>query len=326
MSSYSLDKLELHCTWSAGNEKSVKDAMTIEPLENEITKSGIDDLVSLESCVQLFDPNSTPCTPELKFNVTHDLRICAIRIISEARIVELYGQGGEYLYTSHSDFVDEFEGLSVYSTLVRLTTPCTECSIGFKKFKHQDNFWLYGIGVYVKEVDTFGSQLENEGGSQSVRYNAPSQIDLNCVSERLQRSGRNISSSAEHCMQLLQSFQMIGRHRVGQAGDSEGCASNKPIAPEGSLKFCDLLLNMPPVGDRTKNTRPLHEELRKLSLSDSANAEIQCLISKHFEKLEEKLMGKMDDRLNVIEGKIDALTSLLQNFNQKSKADEDVGS
>lgn len=56
--------------------------------------------------------------PELQIKFKNIVR--QLDIFSEGRLVEVFGEHNEYLFTCESDFVDDWEGMAVYHTKIIL--------------------------------------------------------------------------------------------------------------------------------------------------------------------------------------------------------------
>ncbi|XP_071448873.1 uncharacterized protein [Hetaerina americana] len=285
-------------------------------------RSELTDLVSLETCVQLQSPGSCSPTPELSFSISTDLAISALKVISEARIIELYGKGGEYMSTTHSDFLDDFEGMAVYSAFVKLAVPSSDCSIKFKKLKNEDSIWLYGMGIYIQPC-------------QGQNYNGV-QVDFKRVNDRLQQSGCSLTGNAEQCLELLHTFQTFS-HGERKAHSNLNCVDGRISQSVGNAetykKMCDLLLGVTPkfsglrsatqgsanaqlsppsVHNKLESDKPDTETQSSSSMSSSVNDGIKALLTEQFQRLENSLMAKIDERLKTIEDKLDVMMLAIQ--------------
>lgn len=94
----------------------------------------MEDVVSLETCVRLeadTDKKREPCSIDIKLK--NGQKIARLAIVSEAFLIEIYKQFGEYVSTAHAEFIDEFEQSAVYFADVNLNPPTSEISIKVKK-------------------------------------------------------------------------------------------------------------------------------------------------------------------------------------------------
>ncbi|GLH05174.1 Uncharacterized protein GBIM_10778 [Gryllus bimaculatus] len=184
-------KLEnvVSCSWEVLNERSLQDALTLETCEVK-RKRSLECMVSLETCVHLgSQSDSVPC--QLEINVKKEnLRITEISIVSEARIIEIYGKCGEYLATSHAEFLDECEDMVVYVADYKFPQPTPECSLKFARMKVKGQMWLYGIYINT-EKDTVSPD---------------STVNFHNVNKILKDSSHQITDKADKCKKFLQMY------------------------------------------------------------------------------------------------------------------------
>ncbi|XP_046385600.1 uncharacterized protein LOC124155641 [Ischnura elegans] len=316
MTSEYLEKLNLSCNWETADERDIKNTITFGSSADNGDESELSDIVSLETCVRLFSPDSASSSPELNFNFAPNIIITALKIVSEARIIELFGKGGEYVSTTHSDFLDDFEGMAVYSAFVKLAIPSSECTIKFKKLKNQESIWIYGMGIYTQA----SKGLHHDGA----------QVDFKSVNERLQRSGCDLSGNAEQCLRLLNTFQTISNPLSLKASD--GSNPNTSGNAEAHRKMCDLFLSVSPMLSKFRSSshgssssfsapssshdlhgagEPNPGKFTSPSHSLSSDA-IKTLISDQFQLLENRLVARVDERLKKIEEKLDMMLLTVQ--------------
>lgn len=73
------------------------------------------------------DSNKEPCMLDIK--VTNCQKIARIAIVSEGSILEIFKQFGEYETTIFTDFIDEYEGTTVFIGETTIQPSTTEISI-----------------------------------------------------------------------------------------------------------------------------------------------------------------------------------------------------
>ncbi|XP_075216006.1 uncharacterized protein LOC142321637 [Lycorma delicatula] len=151
----------------------------------------LEDVVQVESCVHLSftGPKAVPCKIYVKLDKKSQFVITRIDTVSEARIIECYGNYEEYTNTVHAEHMDDFEGCSVYSASSMLP-PTQEVTLKFARMKNENSMWLYGLMFTVKQIAL--PEVKIAG------------INLSNVNSILKESSRPISEKAEHCKKLLQ--------------------------------------------------------------------------------------------------------------------------
>lgn len=192
--------IKAKCTWKVQGERPVSDAIVyFEDNEN----IDLEDAISAENCVQLEAPVADDvtgnyivpaCQVFLFCGDTHQMS--SVSILSEARVIEVYGYHGEYLSTLKNELMEEVDGMSVFRGDLNLARPLKECCLKFIPMKSKDSMWLYGIKVVVQEKprpDTL--QL------------FPTSMPLKDVEERLEASGAQLSEKAESLKRMMELFQ-----------------------------------------------------------------------------------------------------------------------
>lgn len=192
--------IKAKCTWKVQGDRPVSDAIVyFEGNEN----IDLEDAISAENCVQLEAPVADDvtgnyivpaCQVFLFCGETHQMS--SVSVLSEARVIEVYGYHGEYLSTLKNEFMEEVDGMSVFRGDLNLTRPLKECCLKFIPIKSTDSMWLYGIKVVVQEKprpDTL--QL------------FPTSMPLKDVEERLEASGAQLSEKAESLKRMMELFQ-----------------------------------------------------------------------------------------------------------------------
>lgn len=93
----------------------------------------LEDIVDEKGCIEVKrkSDDSGPCTLDIKLK-NRDKKISRIGIVSEASVLEIFQDFGEYTTTIFAEFIDEFEDSSVYYAEVAFERPSSEVSIKVK--------------------------------------------------------------------------------------------------------------------------------------------------------------------------------------------------
>ncbi|XP_037555251.1 uncharacterized protein LOC119431877 isoform X1 [Dermacentor silvarum] len=234
--------IKAKCTWKVQGDRPVSDAIVyFEDNEN----IDLEDAISAENCVQLEAPVDDDvtgnyivpaCQVFLFCGETHQMS--SVSILSEARVIEVYGYHGEYLSTLKNELMEEVDGMSVFRGDLNLTRPLKECCLKFIPLKSKDSMWLYGIKVVVQEKprpDTL--QL------------FPTSMPLKDVEERLEASGAQLSEKAESLKRMMELFQgttgMLSAAAMSPvfAGFSSLSRGAPQQVPDGMAQFYNLFQN-----------------------------------------------------------------------------------
>lgn len=96
----------------------------------------LEDAISAENCVQLEAPLEDDVTGNyivpscqifLFCNDSHQMG--SVSILSEARVIEVYGYHGEYLSTLKNELMEEVDGMSVFRGDLTIVRPLKECCL-----------------------------------------------------------------------------------------------------------------------------------------------------------------------------------------------------
>ncbi|XP_065282787.1 uncharacterized protein [Dermacentor albipictus] len=234
--------IKAKCTWKVQGDRPVSDAIVyFEDNEN----IDLEDAISAENCVQLEAPVDDDvtgnyivpaCQVFLFCGETHQMS--SVSILSEARVIEVYGYHGEYLSTLKNELMEEVDGMSVFRGDLKLTRPLKECCLKFIPLKSKDSMWLYGIKVVVQEKprpDTL--QL------------FPTSMPLKDVEERLEASGAQLSEKAESLKRMMELFQgttgMLSAAAMSPvfAGFSTLSRGAPQQVPDGMAQFYNMFQN-----------------------------------------------------------------------------------
>lgn len=234
--------IKAKCTWKVQGDRPVSDAIVyFEDNEN----IDLEDAISAENCVQLEAPVDDDvtgnyivpaCQVFLFCGETHQMG--SVSILSEARVIEVYGYHGEYLSTLKNELMEEVDGMSVFRGDLTLARPLKECCLKFIPVKSKDSMWLYGIKVVVQEKPR-----------PDALNLFPSTMPLKDVEERLQASGAQLSEKAENLKRMMELFQgstsmfsAMSPVLAGLSGLPRG-AGPQQGPPEGMAQLYSLLQN-----------------------------------------------------------------------------------
>ncbi|XP_064466288.1 uncharacterized protein LOC135377644 [Ornithodoros turicata] len=192
--------IKAKCTWKVQGDRPVSDA--IVHFEND-ESIDLEDAISAENCVQLEAPMDddiagnyiVPACQIFLFCI-ESRQISSISILSEARVIEVYGYHGEYLSTMKNELMEEVDGLSVFRGDLNLERPVKECCLKFMPLKSKESMWLYGIKIVLQQK-----------GRTTLPGMFPPNIPMKEVEERLNSSHTQISDKAEAFKKLMETFQ-----------------------------------------------------------------------------------------------------------------------
>ncbi|KAK0098712.1 hypothetical protein PV326_004866 [Microctonus aethiopoides] len=145
---------EISSNWLAveGNRK-LENVISYQLAVDSPLRMTLDDIVDEKRSLEIkptADDNDG-CTIEIKMKDKY--KIIRIGVVSEAAILEIFRDAGEYATTIFADFIDEFEDASVYYAETTFDRPTTETSIKFRRIKNnRTSMFLYGIRIIVEEI------------------------------------------------------------------------------------------------------------------------------------------------------------------------------
>ncbi|XP_011311418.1 uncharacterized protein [Fopius arisanus] len=111
----------------------------------------LDDIADENTSIEIqSDVEHEPCTIVIK--IKNGQKIVRMGISSEAEVLEIFKDSGEYATTIFSEFIDEFEGCTVYLGGVVFDRPTRETSIKFTRVKNErSSLYLYGIRLVLED-------------------------------------------------------------------------------------------------------------------------------------------------------------------------------
>lgn len=234
--------IKAKCTWKVQGDRPVSDSIVYFE-DNETID--LEDAISAENCVQLEAPVNDDvtgnyivpaCQVFLFCGDTH--QIGSVSILSEARVIEVYGYHGEYLSTLKNELMEEVDGMSVFRGDLTFSRPLKECCLKFIPLKSKDCMWLYGIKVVVQEKPR-----------PDTLHLFPTTMPLKDVEERLEASGAQLSEKAENLKRMMELFQgsnsLLSAAAMSPvlAGFSALPRGTPQQVPDGMTQLCSLFQN-----------------------------------------------------------------------------------
>ncbi|XP_022187842.2 uncharacterized protein LOC111046570 [Nilaparvata lugens] len=281
-------------------------------LKFSLSKScSLEELVQIESCVHL-STNETdePFSIKVKLEASSSHLIKGFSVVSEARIIECFGELGEYCCTVHAEYMDDFEGCAVYSASSELPLS-SEVTLKFAKMKHENEMWLYGLMFSVEQITAPPMSVAG--------------INLLNVNQILKDSSRPLSEKAESCKRFLQQCsstssnvkvpdpQILMKMMEGEYRKSFGETSrNLSKCISNILPF---LANKP---NEKVNDSCVSEttEVSKVCETNEKQTNSRQYIDQRFEELEQRLNEKIDEKFKELEinqnQKLDTIIKLLE--------------
>ncbi|XP_059483341.1 uncharacterized protein LOC132201303 [Neocloeon triangulifer] len=164
-----LDEINITYNWKIINEKKIKNAVTVF---NPSSSIEIDEIVSLDSCIAFSQQDEATGPLEIFIDVVNPGHVIkGVWLVSEAKILEVFGRLGEYESTTNA--VNTLEGedddeMQVYRAKLPLRTPSRKCSIRFAGVTNgKKEMWLLGMGIVLEpcvsspEVESLAKRVES---------------------------------------------------------------------------------------------------------------------------------------------------------------------
>ncbi|KAK0162452.1 hypothetical protein PV327_006227 [Microctonus hyperodae] len=274
---------EISSNWLAveGNRK-LENVISCQLSVNSPLRMTLDDIVDEKGCLEIrptADDNGG-CTIEIKMKDKY--KIVRIGVVSEASILEIFRDAGEYAATIFADFIDEFEDSSVYYAETTFDRPTTETSIKFRRIKNnRTTMFLYGVRIIVEEV--------------TMKNPSEELLDFNLISNLLKMTMGNCKKNQKN--------DECQKSHINKIGDSS------------SKNFSDYRENM-----LTENINKQQDQMRNCiqNQNDGENnsnanfATFESSINIQLQKMEQRIM----DRINLFEEntnkKLDEIIVLLE--------------
>ncbi|PSN42027.1 hypothetical protein C0J52_08239 [Blattella germanica] len=325
--------LEVLSSWEVANNKIINDTVTFSTDLRRPEKDDLEHIVSLDTCIHLRKPEVDNVQLKLNLAVTKSLQIKKISVVSEARVVELYGKCEEYVTTVHADFFDECEDMSVYTAEAELPHPTSECCLKgppsfllsvkkydrgndftsgekFARLQKRDEMWLYGIHLTIEKVDPC--------------ILPHSSVNFHNVNRILKDSGHQLTEKAEKCKKFLQLYSKSQMKSpdpqiLMKMFEAEYLAQQNPISSKAKIMSKCLTEIIPgfvispkdKVGTEFEATAT-DKEMENPSKLDNI-AEILKHVDLRFSELERKMLQQVDEKLKELERKQNEKLDLILN-------------
>uniref|UniRef100_A0A1B6JV12 Uncharacterized protein n=1 Tax=Homalodisca liturata TaxID=320908 RepID=A0A1B6JV12_9HEMI len=293
----------LTSSWNIGDQtRNLENTLTFSVPSKSV---GLEDVVQVNTCIHLIqNPESDdPCTITVKLPHTRD-PISQSVIVSEAKIIELFGSCGEYLSTSVGEYVDDFEDCSVYLSTFSVKPPSREITYKLQKTRHADKMWLYGINLQLVPVN------------QSLPVF--SSINFQSVNEMLKEAKIPLSENAEKAKAFLQAYS-------GTLNNAQSPFKTRPPNPQMLMKMFEAgYFN--PLGETGKNmSKCLSNLVPFLSRESAEPSETvpECDVSQ-ISKDTLKLKDYINLRCTQLEVKIDRLEQIIRESEKKQNEKLDL--
>ncbi|XP_011311417.1 uncharacterized protein [Fopius arisanus] len=145
------DAIDISSNWNVLGGKSLKNTVTTVHRKDFSGSMPLDDIADENTSIEIqSDVEHEPCTIVIK--IKNGQKIVRMGISSEAEVLEIFKDSGEYATTIFSEFIDEFEGCTVYLGGVVFDRPTRETSIKFTRVKNErSSLYLYGIRLVLED-------------------------------------------------------------------------------------------------------------------------------------------------------------------------------
>ncbi|XP_023225316.1 uncharacterized protein C10orf88-like [Centruroides sculpturatus] len=286
--------------WRAKENKNIKDCVQW-CLGNQ--SSDVEDAVQVENCIMLEpmddDASGLFASPACQLLLTcpENFEMKNISILSEARIIEVFGHHGEYLKTCRSDLIEEVDDMAVFRTEIIFDKALTVCSLKFTSLKSKKSMWLYGVRVILHPM---------------IAPQIGSKIPLENVNFRLGNMGSKLSERAEAFK------QMVGNY---QSAQNLGNVDYSTLAPMFQM------LNMFNVTPKSPNEREfIGDSIPSSRSSDHGDWRKQNLFKKsaHTEELNDNLNDNREKILDANSNLEGNVAANINNLKQETTTEENL--
>ncbi|XP_065344030.1 uncharacterized protein LOC135942053 [Cloeon dipterum] len=153
------NSLKISCNWRITNEKKIKNAVTLIDSSKIVD---IDEIVTLDSCIALSRQDEADQL-EVSVELTDPkISIKSVWIVSEAKVLELFGRLGEYESTTNAvntDDCDDEDEMQVYRAKLAPKTSTRKCSIRFAGAARRNEMWILGMGIVVEPCSVLNESV-----------------------------------------------------------------------------------------------------------------------------------------------------------------------
>ncbi|XP_048508595.1 uncharacterized protein LOC105691938 [Athalia rosae] len=285
------EDIEIVTNWKIVNDRLLHNTISTSDIDTSPKRANLEDVVSLETCIRLegeTNEKKEPCTIDIKLK--NGQKIARIAIVSEASLIEFYKQFGEYVSTSHPEFIDEFENSAVYFADISFIPPTPEVGIKFARLKSPGSaMWLYGIRLCL---------------AQPTPINKREPFDYHAIGEMLQSRTRPIEKPSNWAKEIME--------KAVPSGDCE-----KPVLDSFLQNFVSM--NIDSTKQKHLSTRRDHEKTRSDdcdNIGDSKDlhrSDFKNYIDNRLTDMEKRLTQKIDAISFKTNEKLDNIIRLLNN-------------
>uniref|UniRef100_A0A8D8PUT0 Uncharacterized protein n=1 Tax=Cacopsylla melanoneura TaxID=428564 RepID=A0A8D8PUT0_9HEMI len=260
----------------------------------------MDDIVEQDKCICLTcteDLSNNPCTIDIIADRNSGMAFKTVHVVSQSRLLEVFGNHGEYLSTFPGELFDEFEDTCIYTTKIKLRSPLTTLSIKFTRLKDKE-FWIYGIYLTKINVSSQSSRSIQQPGDQQ---NTNSQHAMNNMPPPSLMQFQNLlqmTSNEELLSNLLSTFgSSVSKDVKGNV-----CSTDKSFVNAEKSNVCSTDTSF-------VNAEKLSEppSVEKVSMKD-----IECVIDKELRNMERKILNHVDARFDALHNKMDLMFAKLE--------------
>ncbi|XP_067006026.2 uncharacterized protein [Anabrus simplex] len=313
------DEISISCSWDVQNGRSIENALSYDAKSGERGMKDLECIVSLETCIELGTHDADlPCTIEIKL-LSKNVAITEISVVSEARIIEVYGQCGEYLTTAHGEFIDECENMAVYMAEISIVQPSSDCLLKFARLRNKGRMWLYGIHITVDKTEQFSFSDKT--------------VNFQNVNKILKDSSHQLTEKADKCKKFLQMYYTSYRDQsktqpmpnpqaLLKIFEAEYLTRCNPIGSHMSRHLADLIPALSPKGRCESSEERPSVASPKISTANSQEVlavaeQLKLYIDQRFSQLEKILFLRIDDKFNELQKnqseKLDQILHAVQN-------------
>ncbi|XP_034945445.1 uncharacterized protein [Chelonus insularis] len=154
LKSINLDSLiRISCNWiPIDSSKKFENVVSLGSVADIPDRMTLEDIVDAERCIEITPKSSDSEACNIEIKVKNRQKIKCIGIVSEASVLEIFRENGEYAFTVFPELIDEFQGSTVYYTKIAFNISTYETSIKFTRIKNnRSTIFLYGIKLILDE-------------------------------------------------------------------------------------------------------------------------------------------------------------------------------
>ncbi|CAD6239005.1 GSCOCG00008599001-RA-CDS [Cotesia congregata] len=188
-----ITSFDVSSNWEVvGNTKKLSNSISIGLAADCLDGISLEDIADEKTCITIKQKanDSEPCTVEIKLK-NRGTKIKRVGIVSEASVLEIFQEFGEYTTTVFTEMIDEFEDSVVTYADVVFERPSSEVSIKFTRIKNnKSKMFLYGIRLLLQQsevsnvTENFDASVMNECLLKLLEKANKVQGKLSCVVDK----------------------------------------------------------------------------------------------------------------------------------------------